>query len=405
MESLAPLRTRSLYVYASIITLAAVEFALGGFLAMIRLPIVDVSLQMVATVVVAISLLAGLAITLRVLTVWQALLGIYGAYLLIQTAYSLMQVDFNRRDGQYIAPLLIFLATFILFSTPGIFREKLRILVLSSLALSVLAPIAITLGAVSDGRHIVLALAISQSFLLWAVKDEFSSRLAMVVLVCAITCNSITVYISTGRMSSFVLSLTVVLFLLLTTKWSRAIRVALIVFQASLFALLSLVSGAWHRWVGGDNAFEVASVPISSSGRVDAWTSSVNSAGISLFGDGLGSSAAASRIVGVLDKPLNEYVRLVVDLGVLGLIGWVALLALLAANLICNFKSASNRNDQVAGITLTLALLFFSLTEPLLSYAWILLPVGVFLSQVMRPWPFSLRKLDVVLFPRRGSEK
>jgi hypothetical protein len=148
------------------------------------------------------------------------------------------------------------------------------------------------------------------------------------------------------------------------------------------------------RWNGGDQGIGIGGVSINTNRRVSLWQAAVSamtrgeqSDGLNfewLFGSGIGSSAKSSLELLDQPAPLNEFVRLWVDLGIVGVTAWCGLLIYLLYKTGRMFFSPSMRPTGAIGIAAVTGLVIYSLTENMIAYSWVLVPLALLLGLRIR---------------------
>ncbi|MEM1126796.1 MAG: O-antigen ligase family protein [Bacteroidota bacterium] len=135
----------------------------------------------------------------------------------------------------------------------------------------------------------------------------------------------------------------------------------------------------------GDNAVQLGGLALNTSGRAylwsTVWASFLESP---WYGQGLGASAQLIRAIGSqAEHPHNDYLRLMHDMGLIGL-GWWILFALSSYGLVrLGLRQALHPDEAVWHVTARNALLVISLsmiTDNAVVYAFVMYPLGVLLG-------------------------
>lgn len=147
-----------------------------------------------------------------------------------------------------------------------------------------------------------------------------------------------------------------------------------------------------ERFTGGDDAVQVGSVGLNTSGRTRIWAV-VAEAAIEepWFGHGPGFSAAlVYRDFPGVGQPHNDYLRIFADFGVIGLIlFWVPMIVLLIRLLVRAVRTDETRAWSAFLVLLAIALV--SVTDNVIVYQFVLIPAGVIIGMALRP---RLQSLD-----------
>lgn len=140
---------------------------------------------------------------------------------------------------------------------------------------------------------------------------------------------------------------------------------------------------------GGDNAVQLAGFAINTSGRITLWTYTFQSFLESpWFGKGLGSSTDAlrevSHLVSSQEHPHNDYLRIMHDLGLLGMGLWLIAFGALFSVLFKAWRrvrfDSSKIFESEMHLTAVLALLVTALsmvTDNTIAYSFFMYPVAV----------------------------
>lgn len=189
----------------------------------------------------------------------------------------------------------------------------------------------------------------------------------------------------------------VLLLCFLAVRARRGLRFRFAVFAALAIAV-AMVSAVLayppilERFTVGDNAVQIGSIGLNTSGRTKIW-SVVSEAAMEKpwFGDGPGSSAAlADYYFPGVGQPHNDYLRIFADFGVVGLIlFWVPLIVLLIRLLVRAVRTEETRAWSAFLVLLAIALM--SVTDNIIVYQFVLIPAGVIIGMALRP---RLQSLD-----------
>jgi O-antigen ligase len=196
---------------------------------------------------------------------------------------------------------------------------------------------------------------------------------------------AIAIGLDAARSAMLVLVVATVLFTILGKSLSRRFRgIAAMTVLAALTGSL-FVTRSFDRWLGGDSAVTIGDQAINTNGRVTMWSAvidSIDSRSSVVFGDGPGTSSRVAEAVNGLSSPLNEFVRVLADFGLMGLAAMVTLLGgLLLSGIRCSSKVNSFEGGPTV-IALAVGFVILSLTESMLSYSWVLVPTGIIIGFV-----------------------
>lgn len=189
----------------------------------------------------------------------------------------------------------------------------------------------------------------------------------------------------------------VLLLSFLAVRARRGLRLRIGVLAALGIAVAMVIAVSAYppileRFTVGDNAVQVGSVGLNTSGRTKIWEV-VAEAAIKdpWFGHGPGFSAAlVYRDFPGVGQPHNDYLRIFADFGVVGLIlFWVPLIVLLIRLFVRAVRTDETRAWSAFLVLLAIALV--SVTDNIIVYQFVLIPAGVIIGMALRP---RLQSLD-----------
>lgn len=209
---------------------------------------------------------------------------------------------------------------------------------------------------------------------------------------------------TTSRMASALTLMVVLIWTWTLSPWAPRLR-ALVSGMLLLLVAFLWLGGSWQRerLFGRDASISIGPLSVNGEGRMEAATialASVPESSISQLFLGLGGGSSGQQLVDsgfVLDKPHNEFVRVLVDGGIV-LVFVLALLATMPLIVgLINYRCTRHKSLLVVPAAVSLIVLGFSLSDNALSYIWLMLPAGVLVS-----WSRSARVLEKVnlIIPR-----
>lgn len=153
------------------------------------------------------------------------------------------------------------------------------------------------------------------------------------------------------------------------------------------YVAFTRVDAIRERFTEGDVSLQIAGVSINATGRTEIWERTMESYRESPWvGQGLGS---ASRVVEAqfpgLGHPHNDYLRILHDVGLVGLVIWFACQFVLVGLVARAWWKADKVRDVEARIHLTallslIAVSITMLTDNIVVYAFYMLPLGVIIG-------------------------
>lgn len=200
-----------------------------------------------------------------------------------------------------------------------------------------------------------------------------------------------------NSLSRTALGVAVVLLLFLAVRARRELRVpALLVSVAGAGLAVAVAILAYppiiSRFTEGDNA-EVGGVSVNTSGRSDLWKITYDAAMRSpIWGNGPGNSKLVVQeffSVPGTDHPHNDYLRIFNDLGLVGVaLFWGGMLFLLL-----RLWRRARRLDEARhwiAVMAVLSVMLVGITDNIIVYQFIMVPVGVLVGISLRPEPGSV---------------
>jgi O-antigen ligase len=151
-------------------------------------------------------------------------------------------------------------------------------------------------------------------------------------------------------------------------------------------ALVTFVRPLRDRVFTGDLGWQVGTVGINVSGRANMWATVIESAERSpLIGQGLGTSQLAIADAFELGHPHNDYLRLWHDLGIVGLLFFVASLVGWLWRLFSDWRVAARQQHPLAPLKLSatlalLGLLLVAITDNAIIYPFVMSPLGLLIG-------------------------
>jgi len=150
------------------------------------------------------------------------------------------------------------------------------------------------------------------------------------------------------------------------------------------FVLFTRYQPLQDRFTHNDGQ-QVAGMDIGTSGRSEMWRITWESIKESPWtGHGIGS--AETLLSGVANHPHNDYLRLWNDLGIIGLLLWVAAILILGYGAHRRWRAATNDADRAIHKAALLAVVGLSLnvlTSNLLIYTSVMVPISVIIGTSM----------------------
>jgi hypothetical protein len=364
---------------------AGVGIAFGGELALLRVPWSSATTWQTVWTLAATALLLGLSTArprvrgpsrvllpaaLGLLTVsalfWSAGARSSDLSILVSTSSLLLAIHASR-----------------VAKTTG-FTET-RVLMWSSIAVCVAGLPLILAGQAGDNRVLQMTCAFAVILIFHGLDTAQRGPVTRGLALAAVAVAAISIGLEGARSAMLVLLVATVLFTISAKSLSRLFRgtAAMTVLVALTGTLI--VTRSFERWLGGDSAVVVGNQAINTNGRVTMWSAAVDSVdgGTSImFGAGPGSSSRVAEAVNGLASPLNEFVRVFTDFGLLGLVALVSLLGgLLLSGIRCSSKVKSFEGGPTV-IALAVGFIILSLTESMLSYSWVFVPAGIVIGFV-----------------------
>jgi O-antigen ligase len=168
---------------------------------------------------------------------------------------------------------------------------------------------------------------------------------------------------------------------LFSGRFSRIVAIVCVV-----AALVTFVRPIRDRVFTGDLGWQVGSVGINVSGRANMWATVIESAQRSpLIGQGLGTSQLAIADAFELGHPHNDYLRVWHDLGVVGLLLFVASLLGWLGRLFSDWRVAARHQHPLAPLKLSatlalLGLLLAAITDNAIIYPFVMSPLGLLIG-------------------------
>jgi hypothetical protein len=371
--------------------LLIVGFAAGGEFALIR-PSPLGSLQSVWTLAVFGLLLILCAVYWATFTpVSRALAVLAGVVVGVAAVHALVLQPPLSYAGYTISGAACLLAVALSRSQP-MMALGLRSFFWSAVVVSLIGVVLIPAGLAGDHRILQMTTAFAAIVIIARLEFKPSALWLQLIGVSSIAIASSLAYQDAARTSSLMLTLAGLSFLIFGQATPLWLRVALVVFQVTAITILYVMTDALGRWFGGDSGLTVGATTVNTNGRISMWSQALatNVPGadgewlFAILGRGVGSSSISSMAVNNLPAPLNEFVRLYVDFGVLGLLVLIALLLALALRGARLFVSRNSRAAGVIILLTTAGYVAFSFSESMVAYSWVLVPTAMLVVTLMR---------------------
>lgn len=368
---------------------AAAGFGTAGELALISTPL-GVSAQAIWT---SISFLVLIIFAVLIRRSWIILSG-----LILATVCSVLAVNsLISGTGAIGAGYAISGACFILAIGIGIsyfdVGPWIGFFYLPAVFIMLASPILIGLGLAGDNRVLEMSLCFAGLIALILTESD-DVRTRPVLTLASITIAAAATFLDGARSASLIFTMTIVAYGLLGTRISRKLRLSFLGFNLVLIvtAVTSKLLGG--SWTGGDRGLVIGTISMNTNGRTTMWAQTLQghdgdesfSASIAhfIFGSGPGASFRSSMATLGQPAPLNEFVRLWTDFGSIGLSIWIGTLLLLLIGLIRVFKTSRTRTIGALGLASAFAIVMFSITENMVGYSWVLIPVGLIYGLMIR---------------------
>lgn len=224
--------------------------------------------------------------------------------------------------------------------------------------------------------------------------DPFSPSRSFVwpLFILAVLLNSLS---RTG----LIVALVLLLFFAVRVRHSwrkRAVVVSVAIVILSGLAIATYYPPIVSRFTEGDNA-TVGDISVNTSGRTELWQITYDSALRSpILGNGPGSAKVVIQKLFAIpgtDHPHNDYLRIFNDFGVVGVaLFWGGLLFLLV-RLWLRARALDEPRHWTAVMAL-LSVVLVGITDNIIVYQFIMLPVGILIGIALRPDPAPVVHLD-----------
>lgn len=381
-------------LWVLIIGFAAIGLACGGELALITLG-GDVTIQAIWTGTEAflLSFVCVFSIKIKKLKPLVSFISILGLALLVFTFIQFLIMDVPLSSLSYLVSAACFGLAWALSRSGYSVSSNLHALYIASLIVCTVGPIFMMLGLAGDNRVLQMTIAFAVIFTLLHLEVNKTKPSRFYLSYGVFLWGSFWVFIDGARSASLLIVVTSFIYLVTGERGPKMFRR---LFALSEIFLGIVIIGALTfsgQWSGGDQGVSLGSHQFNTNGRVTlAQDVLANFRGKSvwqdwpsiLLGNGVGTSADESIESLGQSAPLNEFIRCFVDLGFVGVICWFLVIVTLGISMLRLCRGRRFRPLGALGAVLVFGLLLFSLTENMISYSWVLIPIGVVLGFIQR---------------------
>ena len=168
--------------------------------------------------------------------------------------------------------------------------------------------------------------------------------------------------------------------------WMMLLFTGLLGSAAGYYAFTQ-VESIRSRFVEGDTSIKIGGLAINGEGRMGMWTATVNSFKESPWlGHGIGtSSALIERLYAPMTHPHEDYLRILHDLGVIGLVIWVVAqvsLFVIIGRAWLSARSAGRSEARIhqAAVLSMLGMCMTMVTDNVIVYAFIMMPLAILIG-------------------------
>ena len=189
-----------------------------------------------------------------------------------------------------------------------------------------------------------------------------------------------------GTRISLVACMIGIFFILTLTKFRFKLFYLIVGFPVVLYAIYNKI---FIRLVHAGGSFKGFD-SINFNGRLYLWDILWKDIDNFFLGQGIGTSAEYLMVhaVGVGVQPHNDYIRLIHDIGFLGLIVFLTIILVMAVKLICNIRCAENESEKqkqafLLGLTFSFIALMF--TDNVFIYVFYFFPFLLFYFHALSP--------------------
>lgn len=369
--------------------ISAIGILTGGLLTYPKVASSSLSVQASLTTLSTLLLFVGLGYCF--VQKPRLLLGLALTAGLILVVFALIAVASGRgaRSVSYLVVLSAFTALVIGGYSRSSRTDVYRLLFGASIGLAVLSPFMVTLLKLPDVRvlQISIPLTLSLGLLidkLGLIPQGFSRALPIAAGVAALA-----VVLPGARMATLALGFVSLAGFLLNRGWNRILWALALLVQAALLVYILTASSVTQRWYISDpEGIAVGGINVNTNGRSTVVAQAVDELSPDesssqdflrelLVGGGPGSASNLAQSVVGSSVPMNEYLRIFVDFGALGVLGLVALAATAFIRITASTPTESRRGVLAASSLTLVVLAAAALTENVLSYSWLLIPIGL----------------------------
>lgn len=311
---------------------------------------------------------------------------------LLVAAYAILQSQASLSSVAYLVGFSLFLLALAVSSLMDL--RSLSIVVLVS-TFGVMLLGALTQAGILSGALRVIQMTVAICVVLNLGVLQMDSRweqhrwipFAIVIPAAALVASD------GARTAMAVVTLSLGLFTVVGFRYGVWYRIAVFGIGLMTEGLVLVSTRPWNDWFGGDRGASLAGVSINTNGRANLITQSlsprVNEPVTGrgpleemLIGQGVGSTSMEGATLGTRG-PLNEFVRLYVEIGAIGVVIWIATLFSLVLLGLIAFTRPASKQAAFLLIGAPLSLGLYSLTENLLSYTWVLVPSGLLIARAV----------------------
>ena len=382
----------------TLVILMIIGFGLGGELSLLRVTS-NLSMQSVWTISVLVLLAAIVVTSWKILRRKSRLISHLAFTGIAAAAIQVVVLQPKPSYAGYVLSGAAFLLALALGLSDMATERQLKYLYWSAVVVSFSGLFLIPAGIAGDHRILQMTTAFAAIVIVARLELIPASPALRIIGLAGIAAASIISYLDAARAAGLILTLVGLAFLAFGRTTSLWLRLGLVGLQAVSVAITLGYLRTAERWFGGDQGVNVGSIPVNTNGRADMWSAVVvpetSSSGQSteswmlydLLGSGVGTSSSISMAVNDLPAPLNEFVRLYADFGVIGVLALVAVLAWLSWSGLRLLNKPESRLRGVVVLLVAGGYLVFSFTESMVAYSWVLVPTGLMVAGLTQRSP------------------
>lgn len=382
--------------------LVAFQFSLGGLLTEISIRPIPISIQGVLTLITYLILFLLAIIRLPIFPRGHILFLLIGVVILFAGIEGMHNNNADMYQAQYLINLSAFFLSFSLIYYNNNKALILAVIVKSAFILCIISTIIVIQNLGKDNRALEMTASFGILILLWYLVSGRGQAFQRYVTLALVYISAYAVFSDSARSAILTIIAGFFVIPLFSRKPSLLIRATLAFSIIPVFLLSLSLNDYWVRWfyynpsghrdnvqLVTDNAI-IGPIELNAFGRKIIWThileeTSNRRCQDQLFGSGVGTSSKLTLQVSQLDKPLNEFLRIYVDFGFLGLLFWIATLLFLAIafmkKLWCNCLPQSDASPL--GIATLFGLFVYSSFDNIFSYGWLMIMLGILLGAIL----------------------